>query len=98
MSFEENKPLWRIVSGIELKWKTWGDDQLVYHSGSGDVHLLNPLVVELLRALQIGPLSFVEMKNKFSVQGDKPDQIQGVHLDEIIRQLKKLDLIEPCSS
>jgi len=89
---------WQIVGGAELKWKSWDDEHLVYHSGSGDVHLLNPLVVEILRALQKSPLSLMELRDKFSVSNDQPNEIQGVCLDEIIRQLKKFALIEPCLS
>lgn len=98
MYSEDLAEKWQIVRGIELRWKSWDDEHLVYHSGSGDVHLLNPLIVEILRALQKSPLSLLEMEKKFSVTNDRLNEIQGVRLDEIIRQLKKLALIEPCSS
>ena len=98
MSSEATPGKWQIVSGVELRWKAWDDEHLVYHSGSGDVHLLNPLVVKILRALQKSPLSFRQLQDIFSVSHDQPNEIQGDQLDEILRQLKKLDLIEPCPS
>lgn len=40
-----------------LRWRSWGDDAVVYHEASGSTHLLDPVGATLLRTLERGPHS-----------------------------------------
>lgn len=80
---------WQVIAGVELAWKIWGDEQVVYHGGSGDTHLLNPVAARLLRTLQESPSSILELSDE--VVGDDLCE----EIEQNIRLLNRLCLIEP---
>jgi len=89
---------WQIVSGVELVWKVWGDEHLIYHSGSSDVHLLSPIVAKIVRDLQNAPIELTDLAKSYPFDGDSAGELPSQNIKEIIRQLYKLCLIEPCLS
>ncbi len=79
---------WKIVSSAELRWQVWEDQSVVYHSASGDTHLLASLAAGALRCLEEEPAT-VEQLLALLPQSSR-DMIASL-LDE----LNDLELIEP---
>ncbi|WP_161947654.1 HPr-rel-A system PqqD family peptide chaperone [Malonomonas rubra] len=88
---------WKICEGLRLVWRQWGDEFVVYHSGSADVHLLSPVVVSILRKLQAGPNTLNHLASELAI-ANGPKQTEEADVKEIIRLLNNLCLVEPCSS
>lgn len=42
---------WRAVPGVTLHWKSFAEEYVVYNSGSGDTHLLDPVAALLVREI-----------------------------------------------
>ena len=45
------KIYWRAIPGVDLHWKSWGEEYVVYNSGSGHTHLLDPVVAFLVQQI-----------------------------------------------
>ena len=85
---------WQVVAGLELIWRVWGDEHIVYHSGTGDTHLLNPAAASVLRMLQKKTTTVTELVDALSTSDDVPGKVQGINLQLIIDHLEQLCLIE----
>ena len=48
---------WRASDQPKLLWRVWDDDAVVFDTRSGELHLLNPVAAEALKALEEGPTS-----------------------------------------
>ncbi len=47
--------MWQLPAGCEVLMRGWGDEVVVYHSCSGDTHLVDALGAEVLNCLLQGP-------------------------------------------
>lgn len=47
--------IWQLPTGCEVLMRAWGDEVVVYHSCSGDTHLVDALGAEVLNCLLQGP-------------------------------------------
>src|SRR5215831_2802435 len=45
---------WSIVSNCTLHWKMWEDECVVFNSGSGQTHVLDPIAAILIREINEG--------------------------------------------
>jgi PqqD family protein of HPr-rel-A system len=77
--------MWRIPPGIELCWKRWDDDLIVFNPASGRTHLLNPLAGEALRAIEESPADIESLTKRLAAL---VAETNGLDFDE-------LGLIEP---
>lgn len=46
---------WRAAGPLNLRWKSWQDEHIVFNVDSGDVLLLNPVAAEALKILETSP-------------------------------------------
>lgn len=44
--------MWRLTAGQQLRWRSWGDESVLYNDLSGDTHLLDDSAMFVLRLLQ----------------------------------------------
>jgi PqqD family protein of HPr-rel-A system len=44
--------MWRLSAGQLLRWRSWGDESVLYNDLSGDTHLLDDSAMCVLRLLQ----------------------------------------------
>jgi PqqD family protein of HPr-rel-A system len=51
-------PLWRLNPLVELHWKAWDTDVLVFEAVSGETAVLDPLDAALLSCFDHGPVSW----------------------------------------
>jgi PqqD family protein of HPr-rel-A system len=90
---------WRVISKIDLRWKFFHGQYVVYNGHSGHTHVLDPVAALLVQVLtddscetgelakRLGALLKVDVTESFCVK-----------LDETLSQLDDVGLIEPVTS
>jgi len=87
---------WITVSDATLHWKTWGDECVVYNSGSGQTHVLDPIAVLLIRRINEGAVDSEELFCHISKLLDVPLSADvRTTLEATLWYLDELSLIEP---
>ena len=95
MSFEA-KCRWRLNPACRLKWRTWGNEYILYNAASGQTHLLNDVGTSALGLLGAGELSVRDLGLALSVQCDLPyDTEFQAYVEAMLRSMDSLGLIEP---
>lgn len=88
--------LWQVSGPAGLAWVDWGEEVAVYHRGSGDTHLLDPLAAELLRALEQRPRSDADLVSLLSeILSPEPERPPEAVVETILGELTRLHIIEP---
>ena len=86
---------WRTITGFELLWRVWNDEHIIYHTGSGDTHLLSSDAAKVLRSLQKDAATISDLENKLASVIDVPqDNHLPSYLETIMTDLNKLGVIE----
>jgi len=86
---------WQMTSGFELLWHTWDDESVVYHTGSGDTHLLDTIAMSALMALENKALTVAELVEKVSKHcAINPDPAFFESITQLISSFNRLGLIE----
>ena len=80
-------PVWRVTRGQALRRRAWQGEYVLYNDISGDTHLLGAGAIDLLLALQQGPLAE-------SALGAARDAGED-GMPSLLAQLQALALIEP---
>jgi len=90
-----NQYRWQIISGFELRWLNWDDEFVVYHTGSGDTHLLNSMAAIILEQMASSSLSLQELSDYFIHSlGINPDNDFEKNLKQLVTELERSGLIE----
>ena len=90
-----NQYRWQIISGFELRWLNWDDEFVVYHTGSGDTHLLNSMAAIILEQMASSSLSLQELSDHFIHSlGINPDNDFEKNLKQLVTELERSGLIE----
>jgi PqqD family protein of HPr-rel-A system len=90
-------PRWRLLTASSLKFHAWPGEEfvLVFHSASGDTHLVDALSAEVLRRLQDGPLTEETLWRRLLEQtGFSVEEFPLDRLQPILTQLEQLSLVE----
>ncbi|HEC15091.1 MAG TPA: HPr-rel-A system PqqD family peptide chaperone [Sedimenticola sp.] len=89
---------WRVNAGFELHWRSWGDEYVVYHSGSGHTHLLNHTAATALRILQQTPAALPELCERLASEAgvEAGGDLSGA-LEELLADFARQGLIERVS-
>lgn len=86
---------WRAA---DLKWKSWEDGKLVFHTASGNTHVVNPLAASILRTLADQPTGPAEVSQRIAAEAqleNDDELLQSV--EKLLANLDELGLIEPIS-
>lgn len=88
---------WTLISTKALVWRSWDEDEhVVFHSGSGDTHILNDVAAELLGLLDSASLTSLELADRCAEAfGIEPDASFREHVSESLAKFDELGLIEP---
>lgn len=87
---------WQVCGPAGLAWVDWGGEIAVYHRGSGDTHLLDPLAAELLRALEQQPRTDADLVSLLSeLVSPEADSPPEEAVETILGELRRLNIIEP---
>lgn len=86
---------WRIPKGSRLIWRSWDSEAVVYHTGSGNTHLLDELSADVLRLIEKQSQTFENLKTYLTSRQFSPsDGKVESWLEELIDKLHSLELIE----
>ncbi len=86
---------WRAVTDFELLWRSWDDEYVVYHAGSGDTHWLTAVAAEVLRTLQHKLATAEELVQRVAARFDvSRDEELVAYIEQILTHLKRADLTE----
>ena len=86
---------WKVNSEFPLRWRSWDDEFVVYNSGSGDTHLLDPVAAEALQSLEQESADLSELVDRVSGSMEiEPDTEFSAYLEQLLSDLYKLGLIE----
>lgn len=83
------------ASGVRLT--PWEDGYTVFHAGSGDTHLLDPFVGQVLSCLLSQPMTLDELAQAMAGQGLADlgrDEITA--LEQALAALERVHLVESC--
>ena len=88
---------WQTVAGFDLLWRDWDDGHVVYHSGSGDTHLLDAAAAGIVRRLQQSPAVPAELSPLVTESlGLAPEESLS-YTEELLMELERLGLVERCT-
>ena len=95
ISAENVRSICRVPSGFGLYWQSWDDEFVVYNSGSGDTHLLDPVAAEALQILEREPANLTELAGNVSasLEIELDSELSG-YLERVLSYFHRLGLIE----
>ena len=90
--------LWRAVPDVKLHWTQWGDEYVVYNTGSGDTHVLDPVSALLVQQITESSGSTAELCRRVAIllTLEATGEFQE-SLEQTLRRLDALGLIESVS-
>lgn len=91
-----NTQFWRAAGPLNLRWKCWQDEYIVFNVDSGDVLLLNPVATEALKILETSPTSLDELTEQIARRLDvdlNEDLHQGI--TQFVYKLAHLGMVCP---
>jgi len=92
---DQAKILIKIPAGTSFKFHSWGDEHIVYNSGSGNTHLVDELTYLTLTCVKPNPcdpmMIYQDVANAANLDLDEDLK---AHLMQIVSELKKNQLIE----
>lgn len=91
----DNGP-WRLVTSFDILQHAWDGETAVFHSGSGDTHLVNQAAAAVLAALQEGAVTLMELNQKIVAAGSQSpaDLNSPHHIERALIELERLGLVE----
>ena len=97
MSFGDTttRVLWRAVPDIKLHWIQWGDEYVVYNTGSGDTHVLDAVSALLVHQIKERSCTTAELTSGLEtlLKIDVTSEVKQ-SLEDTLRHLDTLGLIE----
>ena len=91
----DNASKWRTPPYSRLLWQSWEDESVVYNSTSGSTHLLDLVAAETLKILEKKSATLPELvemlASSFKIE---PNAELFRHLEKLVLELKKLELLE----
>jgi len=89
-------PIWRLVPGQRLDHRCHDGECVLFNDLTGDTHLLEQAVLDLLDALRTAPRAAAELAGDDGAPESDPDVLG--ELDEVLADLAALSLVEvaPC--
>jgi PqqD family protein of HPr-rel-A system len=88
--------IWRLNPACALAWRRWDDEWVVFDSGAGDTHQLDPVAAVALMCFEVEPCSIAALAAEISAELALPqDEALGKTLADLVRRFGQLGLIEP---
>lgn len=87
--------VWQVTPDTDLLWRVWDDETTVYHTRSGDTHLLNPLAAAALQLLVQQPATCTQIiEHVATLYALKVDGELVRQMEECLSQFDQVGLIE----
>jgi len=96
---QQSSPLWTASRFGTFQWRQWDDDEIIlYHTASGDTHVLSPAAVVVLKELEHATLGFEEILQRVTISADDEERDRlAEHVKRLLDEFDHLGLIEPVS-
>jgi PqqD family protein of HPr-rel-A system len=79
----------------ELEWRTWGDDNVVYHVPSCHTHLLDLVAAAGLRCLEEAPATVDELGARMATRlGIEADAAMQSYAAQLVQRFVGVGLVE----
>lgn len=87
--------MWRLTAGQQLRWRSWGDESVLYNDLSGDTHLLDDSAMLVLRLLQRAAQPEALLADALCAEFDTDhDAASAQDTADLLASLSALSLIE----
>jgi PqqD family protein of HPr-rel-A system len=91
--------LWHLNPLVDLSWKRWEEEWVVFDSGSGQTHLMDALTAATLMTIEVGEIDFSGLAAQTSetlMINDGPELHKA--LNDIVNRLVAVGLISSQTS
>jgi PqqD family protein of HPr-rel-A system len=88
--------MWRVMPGQRLAFREWDGEAVLYNDLSGSTHLLDGAALDLLQVLREGPAGSAALAGLLAERFDAGDDDLASLIDDMLANLARLDLVEPC--
>jgi len=86
---------WRVVSAFECLSQQWDEEVVLFHSGTGNTHLLENKAYQIIRILQQAPDNTTGLIQSLSVHLPLLDQeTLAAYVPRALKELQRLDIVE----
>lgn len=85
---------WRLCEGVELLWRAWDDDVVVFNLASNQTHLLDAFSAAVLKALAAAPLTPETLTERFVAELGADQAQVSERLEVACGRFAELGLIE----
>jgi PqqD family protein of HPr-rel-A system len=87
---------WKFVEDFEILWRSWGDETVLFHAGSGDIHILNSISTEAIKILRNNLFTSTQLAKRVAISLNLPANTDLFsHMTQLVNTLDKMGLIEP---
>jgi len=92
----KERALWSIVPNATLHLKIWDDECVVFNSGSGQTHVVDPIATLLIRRIKEGPIDSQALLSHVAklLDVELTSEVRNA-LEARLQYLDELSLIEP---
>jgi PqqD family protein of HPr-rel-A system len=89
-------PVYRVSGDVNLLWRQWDDEYIVFDAVSGDTHLLNEVAAEVLRTLSQHPCNALQLTHQVASRL----RLESItefpqNIEKLLGHLEALGLIQP---
>ena len=89
---------WQLNPDFQLCWKEWGNQFVLYHTGSGDTHLFDQFGYDILQLLKIKPITTAELREQLMADINwaisREYDTAETSLNEFLNNLHRLGITE----
>lgn len=86
---------WALSSGLDLHFRCWEDECIVYVGASGDTHCLSALTGEILFLLQKNPMDIAQLVQRFENVDNSTEDLLP-YFESILSELQQLGIVQIC--
>ena len=87
--------VWRLPEGVQLLWRSWDDEAVVYNVASQQTHLLDAFSAAALAEIEATPKTTEELSARLAQNLDTDRAELSARLVEICARFVELGLAEP---
>ena len=84
---------WRVISGFELLMQQWDDEVVLFHSGTGNTHLLESNACHLIKILQQSPADTASLIRSLSARLFLEQEELAAYVQRALVELQRLDIV-----
>lgn len=89
---------WRFVAGFAIEQHDWGEERAVFHTGTGQTHVLNAIAGAVLDCLALDEVAQGALEDRVAERLDyQVDAAFSDYLKRAVADLHAQDLIEAVS-